>query len=75
MVVVMELACLLFSLPDLLTEEAGGVGVELVGINKGSLGGTGDGKAPLSEAMEAAKGFMKGAPVAADMVANWLIHC
>ena len=68
MVVVMELACLLFSLPDLLTEEAGGV--ELVGINKGSLGGTGDGKAPLSEAMEAAKGFMKGAPVAADMVAN-----
>lgn len=74
MVVVMELACLLFSLPDLLTEEAG-VGVELVGINKGSLGGTGDGKAPLSEAMEAAKGFMKGAPVAADMVANWLIHC
>ena len=74
MVVVMELACLLFSLPDLLIEEAG-VGVELVGISKGSLGGTGDGKAPLSEAMEAAKGFMKGAPVAADMVANWLIHC
>ena len=74
MVVVMELACLLFSLPDLLIEEAG-VGVELVGINKVSLGGTGDGKAPLSEAMEAAKGFMKGAPVAADMVANWLIHC
>ena len=64
---VVVVACLLFSLPDLLTEAGG---VELVGINKGSLGGTGDGKAPLSEAMEAANGFMKGAPVAADMVAN-----
>ena len=65
---VVMVACLLFSLPDLLTEA--GDCVELVGINKGSLGGTGDGKAPLSEAMEAANGFMKGAPVAADMVAN-----
>ena len=65
-------ALLLFSLPDELLEAGGGLAA-VFGIKRGSLGGTGEGNAPPREAIEAAKGFMKGA--APDMVASWLIHC
>ena len=70
-VVAALLLLLLFSLPDELFE--GGGLAAVFGIKRGSLGGTGEGNAPPREAMEAARGFMKGA--APDMVANWLIHC
>ena len=55
------------TLLDLLTEARGS---ELVGIPKGNLSGTGEENAPLSEAMEAANGFMKGVPVASNKLGN-----
>ena len=69
--VVAALLLLLLSLPDELL--VGGGLAAVFGIKRGSLGGTGEGNAPPREAMEAARGFMKGA--APDMVASWLIHC